>query len=111
MKFTRPESSDYVRSAIYLLVYLAVIGGSAFWLLPELWYVWAVLVAGGLVLLVSWHRGQTVYQCPECGHVYEVSFWVDLVSPHGLDGDGAWLLLRCPACRQRRKTRVLKRAE
>jgi uncharacterized C2H2 Zn-finger protein len=111
VKFSKPDQSDYARSAAYLLIYLLVIGGSAFRLLPDQWYLWGLLVLAGLALLVSWHRGQMVYQCPKCGHVYKLSFWVDLVAPHGVDKDGAWLLLRCPACRQRSKTRVLKRVE
>lgn len=109
MKFTRPTWKDYARSMLYILVYLVVIGGGAFLLLPEYWIIWLVLVAGGLALLVSWHRRETLYQCPNCEHVYEISFWQDLIAPHGVDKDGAWLLLRCPNCRKRHKTRVLKK--
>jgi hypothetical protein len=111
MKFTKPEISDYIRSIVYILLYVVLIGGGAFYLLPGYWYFWVVLVVGGLVLLVSWHRGETVYQCPNCSHVYEILFWVDLISPHGVDKDGGWLSLRCPHCKQRSKTRVMKRVE
>ena len=111
LKSTKPERGDYLRSVLYLVIYLIVIGGGAFLLLPRWWYLWGLLVVAGIGLLVGWHRGQTIYQCPHCEHVYEISFWVDLISPHGIDRDGAWLYLRCPNCRQRHKTRVLKRAE
>lgn len=111
MKSTKPGKGDYIRSALYILLYVIVIGGGAFLLLPEYWFIWAALVIGGVGLLVGWHRGQTVYQCPNCEHIYEISFWTDLFSPHGVDKDGAWLSLRCPACKERRKTRVLKRVE
>ena len=56
-----------MRSALYIVVYLAVVGGGAFLLLPRWWFLWALMVLGGLVLMVSWHRGATVYQCPNCG--------------------------------------------
>lgn len=111
MKYTEPERGDYARSALYIVVYLAVIGGGAFLLLPRWWYLWALMVLGGLVLLVGWHRGMTAYQCPNCGHVYEISFWKDLAAPHGVDTHGGWLLLRCPNCGERHKTHVLKRVE
>jgi uncharacterized C2H2 Zn-finger protein len=110
-KFSEPDGGDYFRSVLYILLYVAVIGGGAFLLLPEWWLIWGLLVIVGVVLLISWHRGQTVYRCPNCGHVYELTFWRDLVSPHGVDKQGAWLLLRCPNCREIHKTRTLKRPE
>lgn len=108
-QFSDPGKQDYIRSAIYILIYVVVISVGAWLLLPEFWYVWAALVAGGLVLLVNWHKGQTIYQCPNCGHLYEISFLQDLAAPQGVNRDGAWLLLRCPNCKQRNKTRVLKK--
>ena len=96
---------------VYILLYVTLIGGGAFLLLPDLWYLCAVVVLGGLILLVSWHQGETVYQCPNCAHVYVINFWVDLIAPHGVDKRGGWLLVRGPNCRERHKTHVLKRVE
>jgi uncharacterized C2H2 Zn-finger protein len=62
-----------------------------------------------MALLVYRHKSKTIYACPNCEHVFELSFLTDLTAPHGLDRDGAWLLLRCPSCRQRHITEVLKR--
>jgi uncharacterized C2H2 Zn-finger protein len=106
---TPPTRKDYLRSIALILLYLAVISVSAFFLLVEYWYVWLVVVLAGLALLVNWHRSSTAYACPSCGHVFTISFLTDLFAPHGIDREGAWLLLRCPSCRQRQKTRVLKR--
>ncbi|MBN2044086.1 MAG: hypothetical protein JW757_03620 [Anaerolineales bacterium] len=110
MKGTKPERGDYLRSIAYILFYVLIIGVGAVLLLPRHWYLWAVIVMAGLIWLVNWHRTQTLYQCPNCGHIYQISFWTDLISPHGVDKDGGWLSLHCPNCKQRRKTRVLKRA-
>ena len=110
-QYSDPGKQDYIRSAVYILIYVIVISIGAFLLLPELWYVWAALVVGGVVFLVNWHKGQTVYQCPNCGHLYEISFLKDLAAPHGINRDGTWLLLRCPNCKQRNKTRGLKKEE
>ena len=108
-QFSDPDRRDYTKSIVYIAVYVLVIGGGAYLLLPRFWYLWLLLVIAGLVLLVNWHKEQTVYQCPNCPHVYEISFLTDLIAPHGVGRDGAWLLLRCPNCRQRRKTKVLKK--
>lgn len=108
---TDPDHRDMIKSIAYILVYVILISASAFFLLPRYWYVWAVLVLAGVLILVNWHKGQTAYRCPNCEHIYEISFFTDLTSPHGVNRDGAWLLLRCPKCRQRRKTKVLKKVE
>jgi hypothetical protein len=104
-----PERRDVIRSVAFILVYVIVIGAGALLLLPKFWYIWIVLVILGMLILVNWHREQTAYCCPNCEHIYEISFLTDLTAPHGINRDGAWLLLRCPNCRQRRKTKVLKR--
>jgi hypothetical protein len=111
MSYTKPTRSDYTRSIVYILIFIFVITGGAYLFLPKYWYFWVLLVVGGLVLLVYWHKEKTVYSCPNCEHVYEISFLTDLLAPHGIDRDGAWLLLRCPTCKERNKTRVLKRVD
>ena len=110
-QITKPERGDYLKSIIFILVYVIVIGVSAVYLLIELWYLWLLIVVAGMLLMVNWHKKKTAYRCPNCEHVYEVSFLTDLVSPHGIDRDGAWLYLRCPNCRQRKKTKTLKKVE
>lgn len=107
----KPKKSDYIRSAVYIGIYLLVISVSAFWLLPDLWIVWGAVVLIGMLLLVGWHQKSTAYRCPNCAHVYQISFLTDLLAPHGIDRQGAWLLLRCPNCGKRQKTQVLKSSE
>ena len=108
---TNPDGRDIIRSVAYILVYVIIIGASAFLLFPKLWYIWLTLVVVGMLILVNWHKEKTAYRCPKCEHIYEISFLTDLTAPHGFNRDGAWLMLRCPNCRQRRKTMVLKKVE
>lgn len=109
MKVTRPDRRDVIRSIVYISLYCLVIGLGAWRLLPGFWYLWLALVVVGLALLVNWHKEKTAYRCPVCGIVYTISFLTDLAAPHGFNRDGAWLLLRCPNCKQKRKTMVLKK--
>jgi uncharacterized C2H2 Zn-finger protein len=102
---------DYIKSIIFISVYLIGIGGGAFFLLPRYWYLWCFFLITGLVLLVNWHKKETIYRCPACEYLFEISFWVDLTAPHGIDKDGPWLLLRCPNCFKRTKTGVLKKMD
>lgn len=110
-KVIPPEKKDIVKSVIFISIYVAAISVTAFLLLPKFWYIWGFIVLVGMVLLVNWHKQKTAYRCPSCGHVYEISFLTDLIAPHGVNKDGGWLLLRCPNCRQRRKTTVLKKID
>jgi uncharacterized C2H2 Zn-finger protein len=111
MKYKEPTSKDYTQSIVFILIFIFVIAVGAFLLLPKYWYLWLLLVIGGLMLLVNWHKKKTVYSCPNCDHVYQISFLTDLLAPHGIDRDGAWLLLRCPSCKKRSKSKVLKKLE
>jgi DNA-directed RNA polymerase subunit RPC12/RpoP len=106
---TTPDKKDIVRSVIFLSIYVITIGVTAFLLLPKYWYLWTIVVLAGMLFLVNWHQKKTAYRCPNCDHIYEISFLTDLIAPHGLDRNGSWLLLRCPNCQQRRKTTVLKK--
>jgi len=108
---TKPDKRDIIRSLVYIILYVLVIGASAFMLLPDLWYIWFALVLAGMLMLVNWHKQKTAYRCPNCDHVYEISFLTDLLAPHGFTREGAWLLLRCPKCRVRSKTTTLKKVE
>ena len=110
-KYTDPTRKDTIQSIVYILLYILAISVGSYFLLLKYWYIWAVVVIVGLALLVNWHKAKTVYSCPNCGHVYEISFLTDLLAPHGIDRDGAWLFLRCPDCHERRKTKVLKRID
>ncbi|MFH1447161.1 MAG: hypothetical protein ABIG43_07130 [Chloroflexota bacterium] len=103
-----PDRRDVIRSVAYLLVYVIVLGAGAFLLIPKFWYIWIALAVVGVLIMVNWHKEQTAYRCPNCEHIYKISFLTDLTAPHGFNHAGGWLLLRCPNCRLKRKTKVLK---
>lgn len=108
---TKPNRKDVIKSIVYIFIFVVVISVSAFLLLPIFWYVWLGIVVAGILIMVNWHKAKTAYRCPNCEHIYEISFFTDLSSPHGFTLGGAWLLLRCPSCGERRKTMVLKKVE
>jgi len=108
---TVPTRTDWLKSILYITIYLIVIGAGAFLLLPDFWYIWLILLIVGMVLLVNWHKAETAYRCPNCEHEYTISFLTDLAAPHGFDRKGAWLLLKCPSCKERHKTPVLKKVK
>lgn len=72
-------------------------------------FVVLVVLVGGLPFLVVWHARTFAYRCRNCGHEFEISPWVDLISPHGLGKEGGWKYLRCPKCGQRTRAAVIPR--
>ncbi len=104
---------DWAVTGLRVVVFVAVVAAGAYFLLPTYWYVWAALVLGGLLLLVSWHARAFAYRCPECASEFEVSALVDFVSPQGVGRDEqgrvlGWKLLRCPVCRRFRRALVVR---
>jgi len=110
--YRKPTRSDWVKTVVYLAVYIGAISMGAFLLLTRGTVgivVWALVVVGGLILLVRWHSKITAYRCTNCGHEFEISFLTDLISPHGVGSGGAWKYLRCPQCNRRIRAEVLIR--
>ena len=73
-KVTNPDSRDVIKSIVFLLIYVIVIGVTAFFLLVDHWYIWLAIVLAGMLMLVNWHKQKTAYRCPNCDHIYEISF-------------------------------------
>jgi DNA-directed RNA polymerase subunit RPC12/RpoP len=107
-RYEDPSRRDWVIGFVVIFVYLSAIAGGAFLLLLEYWYVWLILVIGGLCLIVGWHTKSYAYRCRECGSEFEIDFITNLFAPHGIDKDGAWEWLKCPNCQKRRKADVIK---
>jgi DNA-directed RNA polymerase subunit RPC12/RpoP len=102
-----PKKSDWIKGILSITVYLVVISGSAFLLLLDYWYIWLVIVFGGLVLIVNWHTQSYAYRCRICEDEFEISFLANLLAPHGIDKKGAWSWLKCPHCGKRNKATVI----
>lgn len=108
LTYRKPKSSDWTKSLLYIGIYVTTISVTAFILLVAYWYVWLAIVAGGLFMLVLWHKKSTAYRCPKCGNAFEISFLADFFSPHGVSRDGGgWTYLRCPRCQGRAKMQIL----
>jgi DNA-directed RNA polymerase subunit RPC12/RpoP len=106
--YREPKRSDWTKSLLFIGIYVAAISITAFLLLTNYWYIWLAFVAGGMLLLVLWHKKSTAYHCPKCGNDFEISFLTDLVSPHGVTKDGGgWIYLKCPKCQNRSKMKIL----
>ena len=108
-KTSKPGKREILLSVVYISMYVTAISLGAFLLLPEYWFTWGLIILAGMVFLVNWHKSATAYQCLHCGHIYEISFLTDFLAPHGVNKAGPWLLLRCPNCKKRSKTPVLKK--
>lgn len=110
--YRKPKKGDISKSLLLIGIYVAAISVTAFLLLVTYWYIWLALVAGGLFLLILWHKKSTAYRCPRCGNEFEISFLTDFFSPHGVTNTGGgWMYLKCPRCQNRSKMQVWVKAK
>jgi len=108
LTYRKIKRCDWTKSLTFIGIYVAVISITAFILLVTYWYLWIVLVVGGLFILVLWHKKSTAYHCPICGNEFEISFLTDFFSPHGVTKNGGgWTYLKCPKCSNRTKMEIL----
>lgn len=81
----------------------------SYYLLTELWpehglVVWVLLVVVTVGILLAGAAG-TIYECPACGHRFDIEPGTDVISPHY---PGA-KRLRCPKCGKVEWARSVKR--
>ena len=106
--YRKPKQSDITEWLIFIGIYVATITLTSFLLLGAYWYVWFVLVAGGLFILVLWHKKSTAHHCPVCGDEFEITCLTYLFSSHGVTKeDDGWTYLKCPQCKNRAKMKIL----
>ena len=106
--YTPPTAKDWRIGILAIVAYVLVISVTAFLLLPDLWYLWLLIVIVGMIWIVNWHTQNYAYHCLHCEHEFEVSFLTNLISPHGVDREGGWTWLKCPSCNKRGRTRIVR---
>jgi len=84
-----------------LLAAVAMVG----LLLNDLWYVWLLLLAVGVVLIAVTITGRFDYECQKCHGKYKLGIKGIIASKHGRDATGSWAISRCPHCRAVTKAR------
>ena len=55
---------------IFGLVYIIILAIAAYFLLPDYWYLWLILVAIVLMRLISWSSKKQNYECTSCGSTF-----------------------------------------
>jgi len=105
----KPRKKDWIRTIFYIIVYVSILIIGAIFLIPAYWYIWLILVVLGLSLLVMWHTENYAYRCPNCDHEFEISTFVNFISPQGIGKSGAWKYLKCPKCQVRSRATLISR--
>ena len=110
----RPAASrDWINTLARLAIYIFLIVSGAIIILPYYPVVWFVLVLAGLLILVRWHNNSFGFKCSKCGNEFEISTFLNFISPHGLglgkEGKYGWKWLRCPQCKRFSAAKVLKK--
>ncbi len=93
-RYREVTQSNWYGTVQVLFAFITLVTVSSFFLLPGYWYLWLMIIFGGLALLVAWHAKNLAYLCPRCGEVFKVSRFEDFISPNGVNKK----YLRCPRC-------------
>ena len=107
-KYQNPTRKDWIAGIALITSYVSIIGVSAIYLIPEYWGWWFLVFIFSTVFIVIKQNSNYACRCRECGHEFEVSFFVNFISPHGIDKEGSWQWVKCPNCNQRARATVIK---
>jgi DNA-directed RNA polymerase subunit RPC12/RpoP len=116
VKFRETSRKDWVKTIALISLAISAIAVGAIFLMLAYWYIWLLIVALIVLLLVRWHAKTYGYRCTKCGEEFGVSLLTELVSPHGIsiskEGHSyGWYYLKCPKCGQSSKAIVIKKKE
>jgi DNA-directed RNA polymerase subunit RPC12/RpoP len=95
--YREATSSDWRRTILLLLSYSASIIIVSFLLLPDNWYLWALIITLGTFLIISWHTKTFAYKCRNCSEIFEISVMTNFLGPNA----GTKKYLKCPNCGKR----------
>ena len=107
-RYEDPTRKDWILGIAFLVIYVVIITLGAIFLLPEYWYVWLILVIGGMILSVLNQKLNYACRCRECKHEFEISFMTNLLAFHGVDKEGSWQWVKCPGCGKRARATVVR---
>jgi DNA-directed RNA polymerase subunit RPC12/RpoP len=100
-----------LKTLVYIIAFIAVVIIGAVITLSRFstagFAIYGIVVLTSLLVLVGWHAQTFAYQCANCGGEFEITFWRDLISPHGPRKDGGWKLLRCPHCEKWSRAKII----
>lgn len=68
---------------LYMIMFLILLLGGGLLLLPLGGVgalLWIILTAVGVVILINWHAGRFIYNCPNCGQPVKKFLWKDILS-------------------------------
>jgi hypothetical protein len=108
-KYQDPERKDWISGIASLIIFVVVITLGALLLFTDYWYLWPILLVGGVVILVLRQTKNYACRCRKCGYEFEISFLTNLLAPHGVDREGSWQWVKCPGCEKRTKVTVVKK--
>lgn len=108
-KYKDPDRRDWITGIASLVIFVVVITLGSLLLFTDFWYLWPILVVGGVVILVLRQTRNYACRCRDCGYEFEITFLTNLLAPHGVDREGSWQWLKCPGCQQRTKVTVVKK--
>ena len=101
------QKRDWIITAALLVLFIAMLVAGGIWLAPQYFVLFLALGAISITLLVLWHNRTFAYRCSNCRAEFEISALINFISPHGIDKQGGWKYLKCPACKTRNRARVI----
>jgi len=98
--FIKPQPKNRIQSVVFGIVVLVTIIVSGFFVLEEYGLVpYLIILIATISALVLWHSRTRGYQCTNCTHEFEISFWRGLPTIHSIFFEKK--MATCPACKFR----------
>jgi uncharacterized C2H2 Zn-finger protein len=88
----------------YLITIFLIISLFSIFLFPNYWHIWTLIIMVEIILFTTWQAKNSVYSCPRCGKIFEISTIEYFLCPSGVNSK----YLKCPECGKGAWTEILR---
>jgi cytochrome b len=82
-KYQDPTRKDWISGIAILIIFVLAITFGAYLLLTDYWFLWLILVLGGVLTLVWRQTKRYACRCRVCRHEFEISFMTNAFADSG----------------------------
>ena len=93
---------------VFAIIYLGLAVIAAILLLPDYWYLFAIIAIIAAYRIVLMYRKKTVYKCNKCGNLFTYAKR-SMLRPQAIDLYNDNKEIRCPGCKSTNVAKFSKR--
>jgi uncharacterized C2H2 Zn-finger protein len=103
-KYWETVRKEWFNKTFLVIVFITTLNIFSIFLFSKYWYILILIILVELVLIIIWQAKNSIYCCPRCGRIFEISALEYFLCPSGINAK----YLKCPECGKTAWTEILR---